>query len=55
MKALDEYFLIVVFMLLLKKVHIFANLMFNLNSLETWHAVKRIKEAPEICAFSGSV
>ena len=34
MKALDEYLLIVVFMLLLKRV-LFANLMFDLNR-ETW-------------------
>ena len=31
MKALDEYFLMVVFMLLLNRVHVFAKLMFNLN------------------------
>ena len=30
-KALNEYFLMVVFMLLLKGVHVFANFMFNLN------------------------
>ena len=31
MKALDEYFLMVVFMLLLNRVHILANFMFNLD------------------------
>ena len=31
MKALDEYFLMVVFMLLLNRVHVFANVMFNLE------------------------
>ena len=31
MKALDEYFLMVVFTLLLSKVHVFANFMFNLD------------------------
>ena len=31
MKALDEYFLMVVFTLLLNTVHVFANFMFNLN------------------------
>ena len=31
MKALSEYFLMVVFTLLLSKVHVFANFMFNLN------------------------
>ena len=30
MKALDEYFLMVVFTLLLKRVHVFAIFMFNL-------------------------
>ena len=35
MKTLDEYILMVVFMLLLNRVHIFANFMFNLNR-ETW-------------------
>ena len=35
MKALDEYFLMVVFTLLLNTVHIFANFVFNLNR-ETW-------------------
>ena len=34
-KALDEYFLIVVFTLLLNRVHVFANDMVNLNR-ETW-------------------
>ena len=29
MKALDEYFLMVVFTLLLNRVHVFANLIFN--------------------------
>ena len=32
MKALVEYFLMVVFKLLLNKVHVFANLMYNLNT-----------------------
>ena len=31
MKALDEYFLMVVFMLLLNRVRVFADFMFNLN------------------------
>ena len=35
MKALDEYFLMVVFMLLLDKLRVFANFIFNLNR-ETW-------------------
>ena len=35
MKALDEYFLMVVFTLLLNRVHVFANFIFNLNR-ETW-------------------
>ena len=37
MQALDdsEYFLMVVFMLLLNRVHVFPDFMFNLNR-ETW-------------------
>ena len=35
MKALDEYFLMVVFMLLFNGVHDFANFMFNFDR-ETW-------------------
>ena len=35
MKALDEYFLMVVFTLLLNTVNVFANFMFNMNR-ETW-------------------
>ena len=35
MKTLDVYFLMVVFMLLLNRVHVFANFMFNLDT-ETW-------------------
>ena len=35
MKALDEYFLMVVFSLLLNRLHVFANFIFNLNR-ETW-------------------
>ena len=35
MKPLHEYFLMVVFRLLLNKVHVFTNFMFNLNR-ETW-------------------
>ena len=31
MKALDEYFLMVVFTLLLNGVHVFANFLFNLD------------------------
>ena len=31
MKALDEYFLMVVFTLLLNRVHVFAILVFNLD------------------------
>ena len=34
-KALNEFFLTVVFMLLLNRVHVFANLMFHLKR-ETW-------------------
>ena len=37
MKALDEYFLMVVFTLLLNRVHVFANFMFNLDR-ETWQS-----------------
>ena len=40
MKALNEYFLIVLFVLLLNKVHVFAIFMFNFNK-ET--AVKMVK------------
>ena len=42
MKALDEYFLMVLFMLLLNTVHIFAIFMSNLDR-ETM-AVKELKE-----------
>ena len=35
MKALDEYFLMVVFTLLLNTVHVFSIFMFNLDR-ETW-------------------
>ena len=35
MKALDEYFLVVVFTLLLNRVHVFENFMFNFDR-ETW-------------------
>ena len=35
MKALDEYILIVVFTLLLNRLHLFANFMLNLNR-GTW-------------------
>ena len=35
MKALDEYFLMVVFTLLLNTVHVFASFMLNLDR-ETW-------------------
>ena len=35
MKALDEYFLMVVFMLLLNRVHGFVNFSFNLER-EAW-------------------
>ena len=35
MKALDEYIPMVVFTLLLNRVHVFATFMFNLNR-ETW-------------------
>ena len=34
MKALDKYFLMVVFTLLPNKIHLFANFVFNLNSAE---------------------
>ena len=42
MKALNEYFLMVVFTLLLSRVYVFGNFMFNLNreffylALKTW-------------------
>ena len=39
MKALDEYFSTVVLILLLDKVHVFANFMFNLDIL-TWQWMK---------------
>ena len=42
MKALDEYFLMVLFMLLLNTVHVFAIFMSNLDR-ETM-AVKELKE-----------
>ena len=42
MKALDEYILMVVFTLLLNRVHVFANFMSNLNS-ELKHDSKRVK------------
>ena len=42
MKALDEYFLMVVLMLLLNRVHVFANFMFHLNR-ETWQWKKLTK------------
>ena len=32
MKALDEYFLMVVFTLLLNRLHVFANFMFHLEN-----------------------
>ena len=35
MKALSEYFLMLLFVLSLKRVHVFANFMFNLKR-ETW-------------------
>ena len=35
MKALDEYFLMVVFALLLKRVYVFANFVVNLG-IQTW-------------------
>ena len=35
MKALGEYFLMVVLKLLLNRLHVFANFMFHL-SIETW-------------------
>ena len=35
MKALDEYFLMVVFTLLQNRIHVFADFMFNLNR-GTW-------------------
>ena len=41
MKALDEYFLMVVFTLLLNEVHVFAIFMFNLDR-ET-HGSERVK------------
>ena len=42
MKALDEYFLMVVFTLLLSILHVFANFMFHLNR-ETWQWKKLTK------------
>ena len=42
MKALDEYFLMVVFMLLLKRVHAFVNLMFNFGPRNM--AVRELKQ-----------
>ena len=42
MKALDEYFLMVVLTLLLNRVHVFANFMFHLNR-ETWQWKKLTK------------
>ena len=39
MKALDEYFLMVVFTLLLSRIHIFANIMFNLDREKQWKAI----------------
>ena len=38
MKALDEYFLMVVFVFLLNRVHDFANFVFNLDR-ETWQCM----------------
>ena len=38
MKALDEYFLMVLFTLLLNRVHVFADFMLNLGR-ESWHSV----------------
>ena len=38
MEALDEYFLIVVFTLLLNGVHVFVDFMLNLGR-ESWHSV----------------
>ena len=35
MKALEQHFLMVVFMLLLNRVHVFANFMFSLDR-EIW-------------------
>ena len=35
-KALDEYFLILVFKLLLNRVHVFANFIFHLKSETYW-------------------
>ena len=35
MKALDEYFLMAVFMLVLNRVHVFAHFMFNFDR-GTW-------------------
>ena len=43
MKALDEYFLMVVFTLLLNRVHDFTHFMFNLNR-ETWQWTVKGKE-----------
>ena len=50
MKALDEYFLMVVFTLLLNRVHVFANFMSNLNR-ETWHpkGKTRLQQKQSLC------
>ena len=42
MKALDEYFLMVVFTLLLNRLHVFENVMFHLNrETRQWKGVSR--------------
>ena len=43
MKVLDEYFLMVVFTLLLNRVHVFANFIFNLNR-ETWQWMDKTQD-----------
>ena len=39
MKALNEYFVMVVFTLLLNRLHIFSIFMFNLDSREIWQLI----------------
>ena len=48
MKDLDEYFLMVLLLLLLKRVRVFANVMFNLN-IGTWHWKARLQVLKQYC------
>ena len=54
MKARDEYFLMMVFTLLLNRVHVFAILMFSVNK-ETWQCRKRVKVTNNSCGARGTV